>query len=99
MSSQLRFTTPKPTPSKKVGIFYIHEFCILTITCKVAAALAKFTLGSPTKPLRSITKVLIDDEEHSTSPDIVDGNAGADTGTEEEYRKRFVGNVDLPERE
>ncbi|KAF8875749.1 ribonucleotide reductase small subunit [Mucidula mucida] len=59
---------------------------------KMTASFAKqFTLESPTKKL--VAKK-IDDERRSTSPDTV-----ADESDLEELRKKFVGEVDLPESE
>ncbi len=56
----------------------------------MTASFAKqFTLESPTKKL--VAKK-IDDERRSTSPDTV-----ADESDLEELRKKFVGEVDLPE--
>jgi ribonucleoside-diphosphate reductase subunit M2 len=63
---------------------------------KAAAALANFSLDSPTKPSddEDTLPVLIDDRKRSVSPDSQ--NAEDEL---EELRKKFVGEIDLPESE
>ncbi|TDL29723.1 beta subunit of ribonucleotide reductase [Rickenella mellea] len=64
---------------------------------KVAASMEKMLLVTPTKPSRKPAAQLIDDKEASNSPDSVQ-----DEGAEEpieDWRRRFVGDVDLPESE
>ncbi|KAE9410349.1 ribonucleotide reductase small subunit [Gymnopus androsaceus JB14] len=85
-----RLPSPAPTPSKKA-----------------AAALASFTLESPTK--KSTKKaVIIDDKRRSVSPasledeEVEEEEEDSETKAAEELsalRKRFVGEVDLPENE
>ncbi|KAG7097079.1 Ribonucleotide-diphosphate reductase (RNR), small subunit [Marasmius oreades] len=80
-----RFPSPGPTPSKKA-----------------AAALQAFSLETPTKKSTKKDVPLIDDKRRSTSP-----LTGEDSDVEEEVevddldelRKRFVGDVELPESE
>lgn len=63
---------------------------------KAAAALANISLDSPTKPSHDedTLPVLIDDSKRSVSPDSQ--NAEDEL---EELRKKFVGEIDLPESE
>ncbi|KAF5364250.1 hypothetical protein D9756_000735 [Leucocoprinus leucothites] len=63
---------------------------------KAAAALASFSLESPTKASKKPVVSLVDDERLPESPDTL-----ADTeGTElDQLRKKFVGEIDLPESE
>ncbi|KIJ70196.1 hypothetical protein HYDPIDRAFT_79121 [Hydnomerulius pinastri MD-312] len=66
---------------------------------KAAAAIAAFSLDSPTKS-SSKAVVLIDDKKRSVSPDTL----GDDSDAEEQddiqiLRRKFVGEVDLPESE
>lgn len=63
---------------------------------KAAAALANISLDSPTKPSddEDTLPVLIDDSKRSVSPDSQ--NAEDEL---EELRKKFVGEIDLPESE
>ncbi|KAG2754650.1 ribonucleotide reductase small subunit [Suillus brevipes Sb2] len=63
---------------------------------KAAAALANISLDSPTKPSddEDTLPVLIDDRKRSVSPDSQ--NAEDEL---EELRKKFVGEIDLPESE
>lgn len=63
---------------------------------KAAAALANISLDSPTKPSHDedTLPVLIDDRKRSVSPDSQ--NAEDEL---EELRKKFVGEIDLPESE
>ncbi|KIM46305.1 hypothetical protein M413DRAFT_441393 [Hebeloma cylindrosporum] len=62
---------------------------------KAAAALAAFSLQSPTKPSKKEAIVLIDDEKRSQSPESVTDA----TDTLPDFRRKFVGEVDLPESE
>ncbi|KAG2146719.1 ribonucleotide reductase small subunit [Suillus clintonianus] len=81
----VRVPSPAPTPSKKA-----------------AAALASITLNSPTKPLDKDTlPVFIDDRKRSVSPDSENAEAleNEDEDELEELRKKFVGEIDLPECE
>lgn len=50
----------------------------------------QFSLESPTK--KPAAKKIVDDERRSTSPDTI-----ADEAELDELRKKFVGEVDLPE--
>jgi ribonucleoside-diphosphate reductase subunit M2 len=63
---------------------------------KAAAALANISLDSPTKPTHDddTLPVLIDDRKRSVSPDSQDAEDDL-----EELRKKFVGEIDLPESE
>ncbi|KAG2135937.1 ferritin-like superfamily, partial [Suillus bovinus] len=64
---------------------------------KAAAALANISLDSPTKPSaddEDTLPVLIDDRKRSVSPDSQDAEDEL-----EELRKKFVGEIDLPESE
>ncbi|KAI0069125.1 ribonucleotide reductase small subunit [Artomyces pyxidatus] len=86
-TTPVRRVTPEPTPSKKA-----------------AAALQAFSLESPTKPQKNaVAAPLIDDRRRSHSPDSDEVEAERDQLEEdgeeelEEYRKRYVGEVDLPE--
>jgi ribonucleoside-diphosphate reductase subunit M2 len=56
-------------------------------------------LNSPTKPSKKAAVQLIDDESLPVSPDAVDANgeAAEEVDDLEELRKKFVGEVDLPE--
>ena len=58
-----------------------------------AAALAAFTLKSPSKPSKKEVVVLIDDEKCSQSPESVTDA----TDVLPDFRRKFVGEVDLPE--
>ncbi|KAG0709523.1 ribonucleotide reductase small subunit [Suillus ampliporus] len=85
----VRVPSPAPTPSKKA-----------------AAAMAAFSLDSPTKPSRKDTSnqdtlPIIDDRKRSVSPDSEKAEAleVEDEDDLEELRKKFVGEVDLPESE
>ncbi|KAF4602189.1 Ribonucleotide-diphosphate reductase (RNR), small subunit [Pleurotus pulmonarius] len=82
-----RASTPEPTPSKKA-----------------ASALAAFSLESPTKPSAKKATLLVDDKKRSTSPDSVGDEEDELDETFlgeslEELRKKFVGDVELPESE
>ncbi|KAG5219981.1 Ribonucleotide-diphosphate reductase [Salix suchowensis] len=81
-----RAFTPEATPSKKA-----------------ASALAAFSLESPTKPSAK-KATLVDDKKRSTSPDTVGDEEDELDETFlgeslEELRKKFVGDVELPESE
>ncbi|KAG1753928.1 ribonucleotide reductase small subunit [Suillus paluster] len=83
----VRVPSPAPTPSKKA-----------------AAALASFSLDSPVKPSKKDTSEedtlpVIDDRKRSVSPDSENAEAPEleDQDDLEELRKKFVGEVDLPE--
>ncbi|KAG1748939.1 ribonucleotide reductase small subunit [Suillus paluster] len=80
----VRVPSPAPTPSKKA-----------------AAALAAFSLDSPAKPSKNDTLPLIDDCKRSVLPDSeqAEGLEPEDEDDLEELRKKFVGEVDLPESE
>lgn len=54
-------------------------------------------LTTPTKPSRKAAKDLFDDRELSNSPKSVEEEEEEEPV--EEWRKRFVGDVDLPESE
>jgi ribonucleoside-diphosphate reductase subunit M2 len=80
----VRPPSPAPTPSKKA-----------------AAALAAFSLESPTKPSRKRSKSLLDDQPRSVSPDSVTDKTlePEDEDDLEQLRKKFVGEIELPECE
>ncbi|KAF9452435.1 beta subunit of ribonucleotide reductase [Macrolepiota fuliginosa MF-IS2] len=65
---------------------------------KAAAALAAFSLESPIKSSKKSPISLVDDERLPESPDTL-GDAEEAQDTLDELRKRFVGEVDLPESE
>ncbi|KZP12136.1 ribonucleotide reductase small subunit [Athelia psychrophila] len=80
-----RIPSPGPTPSKKV-----------------AAALEAFSFATPTKGSKMAPIHLIDDECREESPDTL--FAGSEQAEEvvddlEELRKKFVGDINLPESE
>ncbi|KAG6872752.1 Ribonucleotide-diphosphate reductase (RNR), small subunit [Termitomyces sp. Mi166 len=84
-ASVLRSSTPEPTPSKKV-----------------AASLAAFTFDTPAKhPAKLSTLAVIDDARLSKSPKSLfdDEQASASEDDIEVLRKKFVGEIDLPESE
>lgn len=61
-------------------------------TSKAAAALEAISLESPTKPTKKTA--LVDDARHCPSPD---SETDTDDLEELDLRKRFVGDIDLPE--
>ncbi|KAH7916210.1 ferritin-like superfamily, partial [Hygrophoropsis aurantiaca] len=82
-----RLPSPGPTPSKKA-----------------AAAIAAFSLTTPTKVSKKAqSPVLVDDKRRSVSPDsLEDEQSESDEEPEDDLevlRKKFVGEVDLPESE
>ncbi|KAF8076267.1 ribonucleotide reductase small subunit [Lyophyllum atratum] len=81
-----RAFTPEPTPSKKA-----------------AESLAAFSFDSPAKlATKSATKDIIDDARLSTSPkSLLDDDEDSLNAEHEldELRKKFVGDIDLPESE
>lgn len=93
------FSAPTSTPSKKVSTTLKCKACfafgILSIprtdiySVQAAASLEKMSIKNDSKVEKL---VLIDDRQKSESPDSVEEDV-------EEYRKRFVGEVDLPEGE
>ena len=91
-SSRLSWTNPQQEGnilfSTSRRIVYVINFLL-----QAAAALAAFTLESPTKPSRKEAVVLIDDEKRSPSPESVTDA----TDTLPDFRRKFVGEVDLPE--
>jgi len=92
--SATRPASPGPTPSKKVTYFSSCRVVRNLITSlQAAAALAAFTLESPSKPSKKEVVVLIDDEKRSQSPESVTDA----TDTLPDFRRKFVGEVDLPE--
>ena len=70
---------------------------MLLIPVQAAAALAAFTLESPTKPSKKEAVALIDDEKRSQSPESVDDATDTATDTLPDFRRKFVGEIDLPE--
>ncbi|KAG6837533.1 Ribonucleotide-diphosphate reductase (RNR), small subunit [Arthromyces matolae] len=81
----LRASTPEPTPSKKA-----------------AACLAAFTMDSPAKPVSKHATFVIDDARLSKSPrSLVDEEEASFTSDADIdlLRKKFVGEIDLPESE
>jgi len=81
--STVRPSSPEPTPSKKA-----------------AASLAALTFDSPTKTTKKSAKI-VDDKRLPHSPKSVDGREEYQSpeDTLEVSRKKFVGEVDLPEEE
>jgi len=82
MASVIRPTTPVN-----------HVVLEATPSKKAAAALQAISLESPIKTVTKPTSV-IDDARRSLSPDSV---IEKDEHQESDLRKRFVGDVDLPE--
>jgi ribonucleoside-diphosphate reductase subunit M2 len=80
----VRISSPDHTPSKKA-----------------AAAIQAFSITTPTKPSKKVPVQLIDDERRSVSPDTVDADSepAEEVDDLEELRKKFVGELDLPESE
>jgi len=82
----LRASTPEPTPSKKA-----------------AESLAAFSFDTPAKPsAKSATHDIIDDTRLSKSPkSLLDDDEESFTSEHEleEMRKKFVGDIELPESE
>ncbi|OJA17025.1 hypothetical protein AZE42_00563 [Rhizopogon vesiculosus] len=70
---------------------------------KAAAALAAFSLASPTKPSQNDTLPVIDDRKRSVSPDSekAEGSELQDEDADnlDELRTKFVGDIELPESE
>ncbi|EAU84682.1 ribonucleotide reductase small subunit [Coprinopsis cinerea okayama7 len=64
---------------------------------KAAAALAAFSLESPTKPSKKVSQPIIDDERLPESPKSITEEESVDELTL--LRRKFVGEVDLPESE
>lgn len=94
MATTTRPASPAPTPSKKVTDFSSRRVVyVINFLLQAAAALAAFTLESPTKPSKKEAVVLIDDEKRSQSPESVTDA----TDTLPDFRRKFVGEVDLPE--
>lgn len=83
MASLIRPTTPTRIPSPQPSP-----------SKKAAAALQAFSLESPVKSSLA-QKPVLDDARRSHSPDSVEDSA--ETEDVEEFRKRFIGEVDLPE--
>ncbi|ETW84396.1 hypothetical protein HETIRDRAFT_458167 [Heterobasidion irregulare TC 32-1] len=83
MASLIRPTTPTRIPSPQPSP-----------SKKAAAALQAFSLESPVKS-SLVQKPVLDDARRSHSPDSVEDSA--ETEDVEEFRKRFIGEVDLPE--
>ncbi|KAG6855086.1 Ribonucleotide-diphosphate reductase (RNR), small subunit [Blastosporella zonata] len=79
-----RPSTPEPTPSKMA-----------------AASLAAFSLDTPTEHLVKSAAYVIDDARLSKSPKslVDDGEHTFDSDDIEVLRKKFVGDIDLPESE
>ncbi|EDR13226.1 ribonucleotide reductase, beta subunit [Laccaria bicolor S238N-H82] len=83
LSLTARSVSPTPTPSKKA-----------------AAALAAFSFDSPTKVSKKLFVKLTDDERLPESPDTIGDDEEVDEEAQlRELRKKFVGEVDLPESE
>jgi ribonucleoside-diphosphate reductase subunit M2 len=61
----------------------------------MAAAIETMGLCTPTKPSRKAAVPLVDDEQELYSPQSYEG----EEEPVEEFRRRFVGDVDLPESE
>ncbi|KAL4074118.1 ribonucleotide reductase [Scleroderma yunnanense] len=83
MAPSIRTPSPEPTPSKKVAV-----------------AIEAFSLDSPRK-YRPNEKPVLDEKKRSVSPDTHSEEA-SDVETEDDLealRKKFVGEVDLPECE
>ncbi|KAH7920793.1 ribonucleotide reductase small subunit [Leucogyrophana mollusca] len=87
ITAPARLPSPGPTPSKKA-----------------AAAIAAFSITTPTKASKKSTSpALIDDKRRSVSPDSLDDEESQESEEPEDeleaLRKKFVGEVDLPESE
>ncbi|KAF9226451.1 ribonucleotide reductase small subunit [Gyrodon lividus] len=65
---------------------------------KAAEAIAAFSLDSPTKPYQK-PDVVIDHKKRSVSPDTLDEYEFEEEEDIQTLRKKFVGEVDLPESE
>jgi len=85
MSTRFQTTTNLPTPSKAVSLLTLPSV-VASDPLQAAAALANIKLESPVKKV-------IDDSKRSVSPDsVVD-----EREVLAELRKKYVGEVDLPE--
>jgi hypothetical protein len=68
---------------------------------QAAAAIEALALTTPTKPSKKAPVRLIDDRRRSGSPDTIDASSepAEEVDELEVFRKKFVGEVDLPESE
>jgi hypothetical protein len=92
-TTPVNHVVPEATPSKKVSS---HSQCRSTCSqpaSQAAAAFQAISLESPTKPIQKPAPV-IDDARRSLSP-LSEAEKTEDQ--ELDLRKRFVGDVDLPE--
>jgi hypothetical protein len=92
-TTPVNFTMPEATPSKKVGDDTQWRSTCSYPASQAAAALQAISLESPTKPVHKPAPV-IDDARRSTSPLSVTEES---EDRELDLRKRFVGDIDLPE--
>lgn len=92
-TTPVNHVVPEATPSKKVSNDSQCRSTRSQPTSQAAAALQAISLESPTKPIQKLAPV-IDDTRRSPSP------LSESEKTEEQeldLRKRFVGDVHLPE--
>lgn len=82
------------TPSKKVIACITSPFPHYLICLQAAAAFAAFTLDSPTKTSKKDIIKVVDDEPLPQSPESLTGNVEDNILP---IRRKFVGDVDLPE--
>lgn len=92
-TTPVNHVVPEATPSKKVSNDYQCRSTCSQPTSQAAAALQAISLESPTKPVHKPAPV-IDDARRSPSPLSETEKSEAQ---ELDLRKRFVGDVDLPE--
>jgi|SRR6267154_4665148 len=92
-TTPVNHVVPEATPSKKVSNDSQCRSTCSQPASQAAAALQAISLASPTKPIQKPAAV-IDDARRSPSP-LSDAEKAEDQGSD--IRKRFVGDVDLPE--
>jgi hypothetical protein len=98
-----RITSLEPTSSKKVFAHHVVALHppLINHCNQTDTAIKALSLTTPTKPSKKVPLHLIDDRRHSVSPDTVDASSEPTEEVDEleEFRKMFVGEVDLPESE
>src|SRR6266849_5271294 len=92
-TTPVNHVVPEATPSKKVGNDSQRRVTCSKPASQAAAALQAISLESPTKPIQKPAPI-IDDARRSASP-LSETEKTEDQ--ELDLRKRFVGDVDLPE--
>jgi len=92
-TTPVNHVVPEVTPSKKVSNDTRRRSTCSQPPSQAAAALQAISLESPTKPVQKPAAV-IDDTRRSPSP-LSETEKAEDQ--ESDHRKRFVGDVDLPE--